>query len=518
MKNRAVFLLTTVLTCLFLCLSVFADYSRDVVMQVQQALNEEGFDCGTPDGAAGKKTKKAIKKYQKREKLEVTGKIDDELLESLGIPIPSEEGSAGDEADRAEGLPALEGFSESLYSGNWVSVANRFEVYLPEQLAAGPIYNFVEADMRKASYLYGRMEENGKGTGILAGSVKEQLGESPLSGTKVTDQEIADYENRLTSELGAQKVQINGIPGYYYERVDFGGRGRICFCALDPEYDLVLSVFDINDGAYYSETWREQGYEYARNILLSLRMNENSSEDEETVSVPTELPTGNAADEAAEPTGTDDGTASDGHAFAWSADKVLIFLTEGEQAYMLLPRNGALCFERLDPGQDSVSYSVKLSPEEDIPEIEESMWLLFGQYMDSLAAEFEKDAAYPTVAEEAAAELTVKIMKDTMALPPVEKENWAQYDADGTFDGSTTNGYKFKWFLNRSWLYLDGSKLYRIQPLPTGIVLGRLAEDGQTYLWQKTMWTSAEELAEMGSCMYTLFIEKRNFYDSVYGL
>ena len=65
---------------------------------------------------------------------------------------------------------------------------------------------------------------------------------------------------------------------------------------------------------------------------------------------------------------------------------------------MLLPRNGALCFERLDPGQDSVSYSVKLSPEEDIPEIEESMWLLFGQYMDSLAAEFEKDAAYPTVA------------------------------------------------------------------------------------------------------------------------
>lgn len=58
---------------------------KDLVQQVQQKLNEAGFDCGTPDGIAGKKTKSAITAYQKDKGLEVTGTINDALLESLGI-------------------------------------------------------------------------------------------------------------------------------------------------------------------------------------------------------------------------------------------------------------------------------------------------------------------------------------------------------------------------------------------------------------------------------------------------
>jgi len=37
---------------------------RDTVRQVQQALNEAGYDCGTPDGIAGKRTAAAITRYQ----------------------------------------------------------------------------------------------------------------------------------------------------------------------------------------------------------------------------------------------------------------------------------------------------------------------------------------------------------------------------------------------------------------------------------------------------------------------
>lgn len=58
---------------------------KKTVKAVQQALNDAGFDCGTPDGSAGKKTAAAISAYQEANGLEVTGKIDRALLISLGI-------------------------------------------------------------------------------------------------------------------------------------------------------------------------------------------------------------------------------------------------------------------------------------------------------------------------------------------------------------------------------------------------------------------------------------------------
>ena len=62
-----------------------AAYSKTTIKAVQKKLNKEGYDCGTPDGVAGKATKAAIKKYQKAEGLKVTGTINKELLKSMGI-------------------------------------------------------------------------------------------------------------------------------------------------------------------------------------------------------------------------------------------------------------------------------------------------------------------------------------------------------------------------------------------------------------------------------------------------
>lgn len=65
-----------------------AEYTdKDTVKKVQQALNNAGYDCGTPDGAAGKKTKAAIKDYQNANGLTASGVIDDELLAALGIEV-----------------------------------------------------------------------------------------------------------------------------------------------------------------------------------------------------------------------------------------------------------------------------------------------------------------------------------------------------------------------------------------------------------------------------------------------
>lgn len=58
---------------------------KATVKSVQAALNDAGFPCGTPDGAAGKKTKAALRDYQSAKGLTVTGTITHETLISMGL-------------------------------------------------------------------------------------------------------------------------------------------------------------------------------------------------------------------------------------------------------------------------------------------------------------------------------------------------------------------------------------------------------------------------------------------------
>ena len=75
-----------ILMLLAVPLAQAAEYTdRATVMKVQQALNDKGYDCGTPDGVSGNKTKGAIRQYQTDNGMEATGAIDDALYESLGL-------------------------------------------------------------------------------------------------------------------------------------------------------------------------------------------------------------------------------------------------------------------------------------------------------------------------------------------------------------------------------------------------------------------------------------------------
>lgn len=56
---------------------------RETTKAIQACLNDAGYDCGTPDGVAGKKTRTAIKKFQKDHDLFQSGLIDDSLLKCL---------------------------------------------------------------------------------------------------------------------------------------------------------------------------------------------------------------------------------------------------------------------------------------------------------------------------------------------------------------------------------------------------------------------------------------------------
>ena len=67
------------------------EVSSDLVMRVQEGLNEAGYDCGTPDGDAGRNTVLAICHYQMAQGEEPDGVADEELAEALGRPAGEEE-------------------------------------------------------------------------------------------------------------------------------------------------------------------------------------------------------------------------------------------------------------------------------------------------------------------------------------------------------------------------------------------------------------------------------------------
>ena len=58
--------------------------SRDIVANVQKALGKLGYDVGTPDGVAGKKTAEAIKSFEAATGMSQVGQINPRLLAVLG--------------------------------------------------------------------------------------------------------------------------------------------------------------------------------------------------------------------------------------------------------------------------------------------------------------------------------------------------------------------------------------------------------------------------------------------------
>lgn len=58
---------------------------QETVRKVQTALNEAGYECGTPDGIAGAKTFEALNAYQKDNGLVVSNNITDSLLEKMNL-------------------------------------------------------------------------------------------------------------------------------------------------------------------------------------------------------------------------------------------------------------------------------------------------------------------------------------------------------------------------------------------------------------------------------------------------
>jgi peptidoglycan hydrolase-like protein with peptidoglycan-binding domain len=84
--------------------SLWAD---DLTRTVQQQLKDQGFYYGEVDGQGGDETSAAIRRFQIRHGLKVTGQLNDETLRSLGVPgrrvagpAPGDQESEGSSDDR----------------------------------------------------------------------------------------------------------------------------------------------------------------------------------------------------------------------------------------------------------------------------------------------------------------------------------------------------------------------------------------------------------------------------------
>lgn len=67
--------------------------SSDEITKLQEALKTKGEDPGTIDGRMGRKTHAAIRAFQKSNGLKVTGSVDKETADKLGIQLAKTSGT-----------------------------------------------------------------------------------------------------------------------------------------------------------------------------------------------------------------------------------------------------------------------------------------------------------------------------------------------------------------------------------------------------------------------------------------
>ena len=87
----------------------------DQVKQLQEWLNQLGYDCGTVDGIYGEKTAKAVKKFQGDNGLSIDGIAGEKTQTSIALQIAKQGISGGSEpADNTIPHQTLEALKTAL--------------------------------------------------------------------------------------------------------------------------------------------------------------------------------------------------------------------------------------------------------------------------------------------------------------------------------------------------------------------------------------------------------------------
>lgn len=77
--------------------------SKDIIKQVQQKLNQQGFDAGKVDGNWGMQTQQALKNFQQKQGLQASGKLDQQTMSALGVQMSGGAGGQGGGSQAGQG-------------------------------------------------------------------------------------------------------------------------------------------------------------------------------------------------------------------------------------------------------------------------------------------------------------------------------------------------------------------------------------------------------------------------------
>ena len=176
MKKIIALILAALLALSMLTAATAAAYTdKDTVKKVQQALNDAGYNCGTPDGVAGKKTAAAITQYQTDKGLEATGTIDDALLQAMGLaegqpdsegPLESEAQAKPAEGEAEQGLEA----AQELNLSDPQVLANFYNDLFLERLSDLGI-DIANEDIGQKAYLLSSLSDEAWGYDLKADEV-----------------------------------------------------------------------------------------------------------------------------------------------------------------------------------------------------------------------------------------------------------------------------------------------------------------------------------------------------------
>jgi carboxyl-terminal processing protease len=64
--------------------------ARDEIRKLQEALKGKGEDPGSTDGTMAKRTRAAMKAFQKANGVKASGKLDEPTAEKLGVQKPTQ--------------------------------------------------------------------------------------------------------------------------------------------------------------------------------------------------------------------------------------------------------------------------------------------------------------------------------------------------------------------------------------------------------------------------------------------
>jgi peptidoglycan hydrolase-like protein with peptidoglycan-binding domain len=178
--------------------------SRDTVRKIQRSLRQAGDNPGPIDGIVGPRTQAALRHYQQKEGLPVTGSLDAQTMQRLAANAPPPAATGSRKQGRSQAQPSGEQGRQTTGQLNRGEITQRLEAAGYSNVtgveSAGPNEYHARADRGNATYA---LDIDGK-TGTIK-SLRQVAGSgAPSTGSSAPSAAPSDQGGATGSMPGTQ--------------------------------------------------------------------------------------------------------------------------------------------------------------------------------------------------------------------------------------------------------------------------------------------------------------------------